>query len=152
MAKVFNDSKGFIKSSINNTVVTVAGYGDLIPSKYYDDINRIINHLDFEELPPRAVARDEVKYYLHTKDRPNVEVTENRTQEIPNAYNNYVFVVHGWRSGTNKTWVENVTEVALKGDSNIAVIQVDWSNPAADLYAISVLNVREVGGCNFCNP
>lgn len=95
-------------------------------------------------MPPRAVARDEVKYFLYTRNQRGVEVSENFTQEIPNGYSNYVFVVHGWRSGINKTWVENVTDVALKSN-DIAVIQVDWSNPAADLYAITVLNVREVG-------
>lgn len=95
-------------------------------------------------MPPRAVKRDEVKYLLYTRSRRNVEITENRTYELPNDYSNYVFIVHGWRSGVNKTWVENVTNAALKGN-NVAVIQVDWSDPADDLYAIAVLNVREVG-------
>lgn len=89
-----------------------------------------------------------MKYFLHTNDQRNVEITENRTQDFPKGYNNYVFLIHGWRSGINKTWVENVTNAALKGN-NIAVIQVDWSDPANDLYAIAVLNVREVGELKF---
>lgn len=100
--------------------------------------------MDFDEPAPRAVHVEEVKYFLYTRDRRNVEISENNTEAFPTNYRNYLFVVHGWRSGRNKTWVENVTEVALNV-SDVAIIQVDWSDPAFDLYAVAVLNVREVG-------
>lgn len=89
------------------------------------------------------MGKEEVKYFLYSKDRRNVEISENNTEAIPD-YRNYIFVIHGWRSGRNKTWVENITDVILNVN-NLAVIQVDWSEPADDLYALAVCNVREVG-------
>lgn len=86
-----------------------------------------------------------MKYFLCTRSKCNVEISGNNTETFPTNYRDYIFVIHGWRSGRNKTWVENVTAAVLK-QSDVAIIQVDWSEPADQLYAIAAfINVRAVG-------
>lgn len=145
LAKVIDDNKDYIESAINKTVVTISKYDEIIPSRYLDDINRIINHLDFDEPAPRAVSRDEVRYFLFARDQRDVEMSENDTSALENRnYRHYVFLIHGWRSDRNNYWMRNLTD-AILNVSDVAAIQVDWSSAAADLYALTVLNTREVG-------
>lgn len=94
------------------------------------------------QIPNDSVRRDDVKFFLYTKNRKNEELFN--TRKFPTEYRNYVFIIHGWINDHEASWIFDMTKAILKNDG-IAVIQVDWSRPAKEFYAVSASNVRAVG-------
>lgn len=117
----------------------------MIDPKYFDDIARIIKHLDFEKATPRAVDRKEVTFYLFTRDKENyTRVYPNHPDALDIKNKNIIFIVHGWTQNRESKWYRQLTR-AILNQTDAAVVQVDWRSPAADLYSIATYNVQDVG-------
>lgn len=94
-----------------------------------------INDEDQKRLFDIIVNRDNVMFFLYTKDDKNKKFVTDDVQQFPVEYENYIFLVHGWASSRNTEWYSGMTETILKGQNN-AVVQVDWSIPSKLTYVV----------------
>lgn len=82
-------------------------------------------------------------FYLRTRDTASTFVTDEFFTSInPNKHFN--FIIHGWVASHSEEWVQNLTRAYLEKD-DCNVIQVDWSQPAAQSEYVSASNTKRVG-------
>lgn len=91
-----------------------------------------------------TVTQDEVTFYLHARNCSGVQITDDTFTSIDGS-KSFSFIIHGWQASHNKTYVDDMTTAFLE-QSDINVIQVDWSKPAAvEDHDVAANNTRGVG-------
>lgn len=131
------------KTEKNTNVVSI--FSDLgIPIEAYLDELETMYYLDFNQSKARLIKND-VQFFLYTKDTNGQEFSEHNIQDFPTEYKNYIFVSHGWTGSHKLQWISDITEVILSNGNN-AVVKVDWRRPASSVvYSLVAFNTRNVG-------
>lgn len=93
------------------------------------------------------VKEDHVKFYLHTRNSAEIEITDSNLNLI-DASKTFHFIIHGWISNHELEWVQSITAAYLELD-DCNVIQVDWREPAAESVYVSANNTKGVGWLNL---
>lgn len=121
-------------------------YGDLGCFENEGDFNAFERPVNFLPSKPEEI---DAKYWLLNRDDPKgVPMTYNDEEAIKNSTFAYTkeskFVIHGYKSSTEKNWVHDlVAELLAHDDYNIFV--VDWKKGAGVTYGKACANARVVG-------
>lgn len=126
-------------SFLRNSVVN----SQLLTREERDDFLSIVDRLDQHKLNFRSVRDEEVTFYLYNYANNGTLLTGDNL-DVVDVSLPFVFIIHGWTSAANDTFVSELTDAFLsKGDYNI--IPVDWSTPADDFYTQSAEYTQDVG-------
>lgn len=107
------------------------------------DINLVLKTLTNKFVGMRAIDEKDVAMYLFSKSHNCSKLTPNNLNEI-DFNSTLVFIVHGWTSSANQSWMLEMTQAYLdRGNYN--VITVDWSKAADQVYSISAGYVNHIG-------
>jgi len=121
-----------------------------VEEKFKNDLFNLYKNVALEtrEVTGTPVYPENITYYLFTKENPTElkTVDYRNPSEISDKNANYVFLIHGWTSKRENGWYDDLKDAYLsRRDDRYNVIQVDWSGPANELYAVSSINTRDVG-------
>lgn len=116
----------------------------LLTLEELEDFQRIVNRkYSRPKLNFRSVREEEVTFYLYNYAVNGSQITTDDLEMVDVSLP-LVFIVHGWSSAANDSFVEELTDAYLsKGEYN--VVPVDWSSPADDFYTDSAEYTRDVG-------
>ncbi|KAJ8925430.1 hypothetical protein NQ315_009263, partial [Exocentrus adspersus] len=122
------------------------GVESLIQDRLKSDFFQIYKHAAVEtrELQDRPVTPENVTYYLFTKNNPDeyIELNESNLDLLNDR--KIVFFVHGWTGSREADWYEDLKDAFLTSYPDYYVVQVDWREPADQLYYVSSINTYEV--------
>lgn len=84
---------------------------------------------------------------MFTKNHPEnyTEIDPANPEEIAAGKVPIVFIIHGWTENRDREWYEDLKNAFLTREENYYVVQVDWSDPANQIYTISSWNTKDVG-------
>lgn len=93
------------------------------------------------------MSPDKIKFFLYTRRNPNnyKEIDPLHPEELVNKNVKIVFIIHGWTSSREAEWYEDLKNAFLNRNEEFYIVQVDWSDPANQLYTISSYNTKDVG-------
>ncbi|KAJ3648993.1 hypothetical protein Zmor_020757 [Zophobas morio] len=120
-----------------------------IEDRLKEDLFNIHKHIAIEakEIKNDHVTPDKIKYFLFTTKNGNnfTEIDPSNPKELNNPTAPIIFIIHGWTETREKEWYEDLKNAFLIRNNESYVIQVDWSEPADQLYTISSWNTKDVG-------
>lgn len=121
-----------------------------MPDFLKSDVFNIHRHIAIEtrEIEHKPVAPENVTYYMFSKENPNsyVQVFPDNLSVLTEKNRKIVFFIHGWINSRHIEWYEKLKNAFLTtyGDEYV-VLQVDWKDPANQLYYVSSVNTYDVG-------
>ncbi|KAK9892115.1 hypothetical protein WA026_018318 [Henosepilachna vigintioctopunctata] len=68
-----------------------------------------------------------------------------KPDDVANTTGKIVFLIHGWQSSMNSSWVRDLSEILIKRHPGTHVVEVNWDGPAADNYAFSAFVTESAG-------
>lgn len=97
------------------------------------------------ELQEKPVTPDKVTYYLYTVNNTNeyIQLDQNNLNLLDNK--KIVFLIHGWTNSRKIDWYEKLKNAFLINYKDYAVVQVDWKEPAEQLYYVASINTYDIG-------
>lgn len=87
--------------------------------------------------------RDDVKFFLSTETQNRTELSSENLDEV-DVENPTVFIIHGWTTSSNDTWIIDLTAEFL-AEEDYNVIAVDYTPIGQQEYATAVSNIKYVG-------
>lgn len=124
-----------------------------MPNFLKSDVFNIHRHVAVQvrEIEHKPVAPENVTFYLFTRENPKeyTQIFSDDLTVLAETNRKIVFFIHGWINSRTVEWYENLKNAFLisYGDE-YCVIQVDWKEPARQLYYVSSVNTYDVG--KFC--
>lgn len=93
------------------------------------------------------MSPNRVKFFLYTKNNSEhyAEIDPLHPDELNNPNAKIVFIIHGWMSSREAEWYEPLTKAFLQKNEEYYVVQVDWSTPANNFYALASWSTKDVG-------
>ncbi|XP_044265372.1 uncharacterized protein LOC123011801 [Tribolium madens] len=120
-----------------------------IEDRFKEDFFKIYKHtaIEAKEITNEHVTPDKIKYFLFTKNHPEnyTEIDPSSPEELAEAKVPLVFIIHGWTENREREWYEDLKNAFLTRKEDYYVVQVDWSDPADQIYTISSWNTKDVG-------
>ncbi|XP_063918830.1 pancreatic triacylglycerol lipase-like [Zophobas morio] len=120
-----------------------------IEDRFKEDFYNIYKHvaIDEKEVANEHVTPDKIKYVLFTNKNPekSIEVDSSDPKELNNPNVPIIFIIHGWIENREKEWYKDLKNAFLNRKPESYVIEVDWSEPAHQLYSVSSWNTKDVG-------
>ncbi|EFA06789.1 Vitellogenin-2-like Protein [Tribolium castaneum] len=120
-----------------------------IEDRLKEDFFKIYKHtaIEAKEITNEHVTPDKIKYFLFTKNHPEnyTEIDPSSPEELAEAKVPIVFIIHGWTENREREWYEDLKNAFLTRREDYYVVQVDWSDPADQIYTISSWNTKDVG-------
>ena len=112
------------------------------------DIGCFNKHYPFDVLPfPECVNKSKISFTSYTEQIAGkiIQFEQDIPEDISRA-NAIIFIIHGYQSVGNASWVMKMKDVLLTQHPNITVIVVDWSYYASQyFYSQSASNTRAIG-------
>lgn len=93
------------------------------------------------------ITEDKVQYFLFTKERPTeyTRIDPYHLDRFSNLTCKLAFLIHGWTNSRDIQWYEDVKNALLNREEEFCVIEVDWAEPAGQLYTVSSISTYDVG-------
>ncbi|KAG5859788.1 hypothetical protein JTB14_026097 [Gonioctena quinquepunctata] len=100
------------------------------------------------ETQDERVLPDHVSYFLYTSEHSENDTRFDKSDLDPlvlTKKGKIVFIIHGWNSNREVDWVNDLKNALLTTNKNYSVVEVDWREPADELYHVAALNTIDVG-------
>lgn len=120
-----------------------------IEERFKEDFYNIYKHtaIEAKNITHEHITLNKIKYCLFTKTNPEnyTEIDPSNPNQLAKSDVPIVFIIHGWLEKREKDWYEDLKNAFLSRNDSYYVVQVDWSDPAHQLYTISSWNTKDVG-------
>lgn len=87
-------------------------------------------------------------YFLYSIDNPKdyIQFDPDNLTVLAAKKSKIVFFIHGWTNSKEIQWYEDLKNAFLNTyEGNYSIVQVDWKEPANQLYYVSSINTYDVG-------
>ncbi|KAG5879924.1 hypothetical protein JTB14_014396, partial [Gonioctena quinquepunctata] len=120
---------------------------DFLKSSFYNYLRHAT--VDMRETQDERVLPDHVSYFLYTSEHSENDTRFDKSDLDPlvlTKKGKIVFIIHGWNSNREVDWVNDLKNALLTTNKNYSVVEVDWREPADELYHVAALNTIDVAG------
>ncbi|XP_045461252.1 phospholipase A1-like isoform X1 [Harmonia axyridis] len=105
----------------------------------------VVNGL--KEVVGTPVNLEQLTFHLVTKenlDNPK-KINFYEPDDVANTKGKIFFIIHGWHSSINASWIRNISEILIRTRPGAHVVQVNWDGPASDTYPFSAFDTESAG-------